>query len=496
MKTKTILYIPFLRAFFDLVLLLLILFASKDFLANFYLPIQAPRHEFLFPLILLFFIVFYLLLGFNKINKKAAYLIGVVDSVLSISSVLFRSYLIRGFEFSAFCTILICMFFLIFFLYGYLQSKIEENKKKKYLWFYTLLWCYLIYSYSFYPFTYLVSWYGRSDIQLSSFPKAKEFVRYEYKLNDATTYKAFFGELHGHTYYSIDARVFGASGPEDYFTYARDIAGLDFCSLTEHDTPNGISDNPEQWRYVVKLTEQYYEPGKFVTFNAFEWTSGEGQHELRGHWFKKNKWDFLNDNTVWGHRNIFFKDTNIPNVPFSHTDAKSDTPEEMWENLKKYSALAIPHHPMGGPVPPFKWEHYNDNYEPIVEMYSAHGSSEAAGAPLCLYNAYLNKDGTCNYSIQYALGMNYHFGLIGSTDSHAGWGGNGTTDPEHSKPEKLINWLVKTYNGTPAMGGGLAGVFAEKLTRESIWNALLNKRTFATKVVATLRKKFGGHIPP
>ena len=30
---------------------------------------------------------------------------------------------------------------------------------------------------------------------------------------------------------------------------------------------------------ICDLADEYHEPGRFVTFKAFEWTSGEGHHE-------------------------------------------------------------------------------------------------------------------------------------------------------------------------------------------------------------------------
>ena len=107
-------------------------------------------------------------------------------------------------------------------------------------------------------------------------------------------------------------------------------------------------------------------------------------------------------------------------------------------------------------------------------------NSESVDGRLRIYNPYINDDGTSKHSVQYALGLKHHFGIIGGTDTHTGWGGNGTTNPQNSKPEKMIEFVREVYDGKAVKGGGLTGVFARELTREGIWEGLLERRTFAT----------------
>ena len=52
------------------------------------------------------------------------------------------------------------------------------------------------------------------------------------------------------------------------------------------------------WKQVVSIADKYYQPGKFTTFAAYEWTSTPDNRNM--------------------HRNIIFKDTKkVPDVPFS-----------------------------------------------------------------------------------------------------------------------------------------------------------------------------------
>ena len=50
----------------------------------------------------------------------------------------------------------------------------------------------------------------------------------------AAEYRLFWGDVHGHSAISD-----GKGSPGDYFTYARDVARLDFVVLTDHDFGNG-----------------------------------------------------------------------------------------------------------------------------------------------------------------------------------------------------------------------------------------------------------------
>jgi len=283
----------------------------------------------------------------------------------------------------------------------------------------------------------------------------------------------YFGDLHGHTSYSVDALAFILNfDPDEYYRYARDEALLDFAAITDHDAPMGLYEHASKWEAVLELNRKYHEPGKFVTFNAYEWTSGDGLTTLNEYQAGR-KWENyerdLVENALWGHRNVYFPGDDLPQRVFSCDAPESDTPEKLWACMRPYGAIAIPHHPLGGPVPPFKWNAYDPELEPIVEIDSYHGSSETDVGPLPIYNPYDNG----MHNVRHALSLGHRFGLIGSTDNHmgrGGWMGN----------DKMIDWLVESYGGEPARGGGLACLYSEDLTREKLWEALVQRRTYAT----------------
>lgn len=282
------------------------------------------------------------------------------------------------------------------------------------------------------------------------------------------------------------------------------------------------------WADEVKAADAHYQPGKFTTFAAYEFTTSRNQGSL--------------------HRNVIFRSTdNIPDLPFSRLD--SANPEKLWDWMDEKRAegieiLAIPHNSNGSNGQMFEltdWagDPIDKDYveqrarnEPLVEITQVKGTSDT-------HPALSNRDewadfeimafsgGTLNPSmpagsyVRDALkrglsleamgaGNPYKYGVIGSSDTHTGAGSydetnffskigvlDATATLRGSVP--MPKTLAELYNSTesaiyedangriyasgkpPTWGAsGLAAVWAEENTRESIYNAFRRKETFAT----------------
>lgn len=241
----------------------------------------------------------------------------------------------------------------------------------------------------------------------------------------ATLPRLLWGDLHGHSQLSD-----GTATPEGYFRYARDVAALDVAALTDHDHwgMEPLARHPGLWAEIGSAVRGAHDPGRFVALLAFEWTS----------------W-------IYGHRHVlYFTDEG---EVYDSIDPDFETPAALWAALRGQSALTVAHHSAGGPVAT-DWTIPPDReLEPVTEVVSVHGVSEAADAPNVIYDAVPG-----NF-VRDALGRGYMLGFVGSGDTHDGHPGLGQL-------------------GAPT--GGLAALVGAEATRQGVLATLRSRRTYAT----------------
>ena len=422
--------------------------------------------------------------------------------------------------------------------------------------------------------------------------------------------RAYFGDLHLHTSYSFDAYIlFGAKvTPEEAYRYAkgetvtylgeqihRSTPPLDFMAVTDHSENIGVFNTLEDpdselskseigrqvkregvksfwtiarlqtngkplpgvdtrktaesaWQREIDAANRNYQPGKFTTFIAYEWTSMPDGQNL--------------------HRNVIFRGDSAPN-PF--TAVNSIKPEDLWaflQNIRKqgFEALAIPHNSNASNGLMFDWVDSHgrpidqayaqlraDN-EPLAEISQNKGASETHPAlsptdefaSFEFYDHLLispQKSKPGGSYVRDALGRGleiatrtdgvnpYKYGVVGASDYHNGLsdsaenayvGTVGAVDPTKKLPDieafqqRLAAVKLTTAAGgpKPAEGapqpatdatpadpnaslyengsGNLTGVWAEQNTRESIYAGLRRKETFATSGTRLRLRFFGG----
>jgi hypothetical protein len=237
--------------------------------------------------------------------------------------------------------------------------------------------------------------------------------------------RVYWGDLHGHSGLSD-----GTGTPEDYYRYARDIAALDVAALTDHDHwgMQPLSETPELWEGIGAQAKTFHDPGRFVTLLGYEWTS----------------W-------IHGHRHVlYFEDEGSV---LSSVDPAYESPLQLWEALRGEAALTFAHHTAGGPIAT-NWAIPPDpELEPVTEIVSVHGSSEANDSPRVIY------DPIDGHFARDVLDRGYRLGFVGSGDGHDGHPG-----------------LAHLASPT----GGLVAILAEELTREAVLEALRARRVYAT----------------
>ena len=255
--------------------------------------------------------------------------------------------------------------------------------------------------------------------------------------------KLFWGDIHCHTFFTDGLRC-----PEELHLFAKDEAFLDIFALSDHS--EWISDR--QWDYFANVAKDFYNPGSFVTLIGQEWT-----------------------NHKCGHRNIYYPGDYGPVV--RSTDRSCSTLEGLYTIVSKHKGMLIPHHSANTTMGVDWSRGYNGEIERLVEIYSCWGSSEM---PASMGNKrpirHLGGEKKGQHVID-ALLKGYRFGFTGSGDIHDG------------RPGDYLK-----YSDNETWQQGIMGVWAKELTREAVFEALYNRRVYATTNVRIFLKfSIGGH---
>ena len=263
------------------------------------------------------------------------------------------------------------------------------------------------------------------------------------------------------------------------------------------------------WREITDAADAYNRPGEFTAFIGWEWSSIPGGANL--------------------HR-IVITDSGAPVAqqyqPFSFIN--SPFPEDLWAWLDETSDrtgagfISIPHNSniskgymfdtvtLGGKPLTESYLATRRKWEPVTEVTQIKGDSETHPklspndpfADFETYPFYIQRDPTPyvplegdyirpalmrGLALERELGLNpFQFGLIGSTDAHTGMA-SAEEDNFHGKlamdsiPEnKTREALPGRPTGWSMSASGLAAVWAEENTRESILEAMKRREVYAT----------------
>ena len=251
--------------------------------------------------------------------------------------------------------------------------------------------------------------------------------------------RLFWGDLHGqsqyHNWSEADQKGMSCHLPRDCYRYARDIAGLDFCAIT--DTRSIAQDI---WQETMEQADQMYEPGRFVTLYGAE----------------------VGDDAN-GHRNLLFaSDGRAEGIQATTPNKKGtgftelETPCMQQHFAGREDVILVPHHMKMWA----DWDCHSPELEPVMEIYSIWGSSERPGTDL--WEILREMTG----GAQEAWARGYRIGVIAGSDTHAGLPGRSIPrcDRDDFMPYKA----------------GYAAVWAEELTRESIFQALKRRHCYGT----------------
>jgi hypothetical protein len=262
-------------------------------------------------------------------------------------------------------------------------------------------------------------------------------------------FSLFWGDLHRHS-----SEGDGRDPLVKHFATARDVLRLNFMAMTNCgiltrdpmdrslmrplDGKKSITDGAsmhhlnnlldlhrvrdEDWALNQRLVKEYTEPGRFVPLLAYEWSCAR-----------------------YGDRNIFYRH---PDEPMR----LAPTLPDLYRSLEQTAAMLIPHHP-GYAVGRrgVNWGMHHPRLERLVEIVSNHGcSEEPRGGVQPLQNIGMGSN-VPGSSVRDAWARDLHLGVVAGSDCHRG----------------AHEFL-------------LTGLYAEACTPDAIWQALWDRRTFAT----------------
>ena len=231
----------------------------------------------------------------------------------------------------------------------------------------------------------------------------------------AEPFDLFWGDYHG-------GQVENAEKIDDFFRYARDIAGIQFASYQRND--NQHSDG--EYTLQQEVERAYHEPGRFVAIPGYEWSPAT---------------------RVGGHHNVYFRRFDQPmrrwtSARLDGHDTANDLPHvrDLYRAYRNTDTVITPH--VGGNHSNLHW--HEPTLEPAVEITSDHGTFE--------------------WMLEEILQYDYRMGFFGGSDSHTGRPGADGPGFQHRRYAK----------------SGLAGVYAEDVTIDALLDALKARRVFAT----------------
>ena len=185
---------------------------------------------------------------------------------------------------------------------------------------------------------------------------------------EGKTYRLYWMDPHCHTVLSADAE----GEVDELYRYARYQARLDAVVMTDNDYYR-LPMNAYEWRHACWAAEAFSEPGEFVAFAGYEWTSQE-EGELCA-----------------GHRSVILPRPTEDIVRWSEA---SPDGEALYDFVERKGGLLHAHH--------LRWR---------LRKHPAEANIEATSS----WQAYLEEDPSCFH--EHLLG-GHRIGLVGGSDSH------------------------------------------------------------------------------
>lgn len=245
----------------------------------------------------------------------------------------------------------------------------------------------------------------------------------------------FWGLLHGES-----EKHDATDNIEACLRHFRDEQALSFYAVSPFESQEEMSN--DQWKLLSSQVTELNEESRFATFLGFQWDGIDGEEGLR---------------------HIIYSKDNKPIL--RKKDIKTNILKKIYKGHNPKDMISIPSFTMGSGVST-NFSDFNPDFEKVVEIYNAWGSSECTakeGNPRPIKSE--GKNGiqeTAKGSIREALNNNCRFGFVaGGLDDRGIYANLYSSDQVQYSP-------------------GLTAIYAIEQTREALYIAMSQRHTYAT----------------
>lgn len=249
-----------------------------------------------------------------------------------------------------------------------------------------------------------------------------------------TPYTLLWGQLHGES-----ERVDASEHIETFLRTMRDDHAYQFIATSPFESEEETS--ADLWRTLSAQIAEFNEDDRFVTLLGFQWAGDPKTEGLRQILYTKDARPILR-----------------------RKDSKSNALKKIYKSHSVKDMVSIPSTTMGSRTP-FVFDEFQPEYERVVEIYNAWGSSECTAKADNPRPILGNKQGmieVADGSLIDALNRGYRFGFVaGGYDDRGVFAG-------------LYEAEQKQYSP------GLTAILAKGFNRAAAIEALQNRSTYAT----------------
>jgi len=276
---------------------------------------------------------------------------------------------------------------------------------------------------------------GIYKIQLKNLSNEETFYSPPIKCFATEETQLFWGLLHGES-----QRVDSEENIETCLRHFRDEKAFQFFATSSFDSEGETSS--DIWKLINQQTTEFNEDERFVAFLGFQYV-GEPKEE--------------------GVRQIIYLKDSKP--IFRKKDTKTNSLKKIYKSIQPKELLSVPSFTMGKGTS-FNFDDFNPDFERVVEIYNAWGSSELSakeGNPCPIEGSGKKSIGEAQEgSILKALLKGCRFGFVaGGLDDRGIYSDFYDSDQTQYSP-------------------GLTAILAKDQTRASLMDALYRRSCYAT----------------